>query len=83
MKRVCRSFSTILGVVPEAISAWKPESAPHAMVTNRNGNSEPGHTGPVWPEANSENAGVSMRGCTTTMAIARPAITPIFMKVDR
>ena len=83
MKRVWRSFSTIFGVVPEAISAWNPERAPHAMVTKRNGNSEPAHTGPVSPPANSENAGACTAGCTITMATARPAITPIFMNVDR
>ena len=29
------------GVVPEEISAWKPETAPQAMVMKRNGNNAP------------------------------------------
>ena len=28
------------GVVPEEISAWKPDTAPQAMVINRNGNKD-------------------------------------------
>ena len=47
MKRACSSFSIILGVVPDAISEWKPDTAPQAMVMNRNGNRLPDHTGPV------------------------------------
>ena len=42
MKRTCVSFSIIFGVVPEAISAWKPDSAPQAIVMNTNGNSDAG-----------------------------------------
>jgi hypothetical protein len=30
-----------LGVVPDEISAWKPETAPQAMVMNRKGNRLP------------------------------------------
>jgi hypothetical protein len=30
--RASRSRSSSLGVVPEAISAWKPLIAPHAML---------------------------------------------------
>ena len=37
MKRASVSFHSIFGVVPEETSAWKPEIAPQAMVTNRNG----------------------------------------------
>ncbi len=44
--RTWLSLATIFGVVPEAISAWKPESAPQAMVMNRNGKSFPANTGP-------------------------------------
>ena len=47
MSRIWLSFSSIFGVVPEAISAWKPDSAPQAIVMNRNGNSEPANTGTV------------------------------------
>ncbi len=83
MKRVWRSFSTSLGVVPEAMSAWKPLSAPHAMVTNRNGKIGPEKTGPVWPPANSLNAGTEISGRTRTMAPASMTITPTFMNVDR
>ena len=57
MKRVWRSFSISFGVVPEAISAWNPDSAPQAMVTNRNGNSGPGRPGPLSRPANSLNGG--------------------------
>jgi hypothetical protein len=32
MKRASASFSSSLGVVPDEISEWKPEIAPHAMV---------------------------------------------------
>ena len=46
MKRAWLSLSSILGVVPEEISAWKPDSAPHAMVMNTNGKSLPANTGP-------------------------------------
>ena len=36
----------ILGVVPLAISVWKPEIAPQAMVMKQNGNTLPGTTRP-------------------------------------
>ena len=52
MKRTCVSFSIIFGVVPEAISEWKPDSAPQAIVMNTNGNSAPANTGPSPLEAN-------------------------------
>jgi hypothetical protein len=83
MKRACRSFSSSFGVVPEEISAWNPDRAPHAMVTNRNGNSEPGKTGPSERDAKTSTAGAVISGRTTTMAIASSPITPIFMKVER
>ena len=71
-------------MVPEEISAWKPESAPQAMVTNRNGNSGPDTTGPPAARpANSLTAGAAMAGCTTTIATASMRIVPIFMNVDR
>ena len=72
-----------MGVVPEAIRAWKPDSAPHAMVTNRNGNSEPVKAGPSVRLANSLTAGVVISGRTTTMATASSAMVPTVMKVDR
>ena len=83
MKRVWRSFSMSFGVVPEAIRAWNPERAPHAIVTNRKGNSGPANTGPSSPPANSLNAGTVISGRTTTIAPASITMTPIFMKVDR
>jgi hypothetical protein len=62
MNRTWASFSISLGVVPEAIREWKPESAPQAMVMNTNGNSEPANTGP-WPlNAKSVNAGIFRTG---------------------
>ena len=46
MGRMSDSRSIIFGVVPERISAWKPEIAPHAMVMNAKGKSGPGMIGP-------------------------------------
>ncbi len=83
MNRVWRSFSIILGVVPDAIRAWNPESAPHAMVTNRNGNREPENTGPSERPANSLTAGTVISGRTTTMAAASSTMVPTFMNVER
>ena len=40
------SLAIILGVVPVPMSAWKPESAPQAMVMKTNGKTEPGMSGP-------------------------------------
>ena len=69
-------------MVPEEISAWKPDTAPQAMVMNRNGNRLPDQTGPV-PSMNWVTAGIFMCGATITMPIARPTMVPIFRKVDR
>ncbi len=45
--RGCRvSLSIIFGVVPELMSAWKPEIAPQAMVMKTNGKTGPGTIGP-------------------------------------
>ena len=81
--RVCDSFSTSFGVVPEAIIAWNPDRAPQAMVTKRKGNSAPVNTGPSVREANSEIAGVSIIGRTSTIAAASMTMVPIFTKVER
>ena len=35
-----------LGVVPEEMSEWKPESAPHMITMQTNGQIAPGTTGP-------------------------------------
>lgn len=83
MSRIWLSFSNSLGVVPEEMSEWKPDSAPHAMVMNRNGNSEPANTGPVPLEAKLEIAGAAMTGRATTMPMASRTMVPTFMNVDR
>ena len=70
MKRTCDSFSIIFGVVPEAISAWKPDSAPQAIVMNTNGNSEPANTGPVAVvRRTSVTASFCITGSVTRMPI--------------
>ena len=73
---------TIFGVVPLAISAWKPEIAPHAIVMNANGNSFPAKTGPV-PPANCVTAGILSGGIMMTIAPASTRSVPIFRNVDR
>lgn len=42
----CPSFARSFGVVPDAMSEWNPESAPHAIVMKRNGNNDPANAGP-------------------------------------
>ena len=63
IRRMCDSFSIIFGVVPDEISEWNPETAPQAMVMNRNGNSLPEKTGPV-PSRNRVVAGIASFGAT-------------------
>ncbi len=75
-------MSSIFGVVPEEISAWKPETAPQAMVMNRNGNRPPFHTGPL-PSVNWVSAGIFSSGMTIRMPIASATMVPILRKVDR
>ena len=69
-------------MVPEEISAWKPDTAPQAMVMNRNGNRPPFQTGPV-PSVNWVSAGMRRSGMTITMPIASAMMVPILRKVDR
>ncbi|SVK54741.1 Uncharacterised protein [Acinetobacter baumannii] len=76
------SRSTSFGVVPLETSAWKPEMAPQAMVMNRNGNRAPANTGPL-PSIKRETAGIFISGMAKTMPMARPMMTPIFIKVER
>jgi hypothetical protein len=57
------SLSSSLGVVPDEISAWKPETAPQAMVMKMNGNRLPDHAGPV-PSMNWVTAGMRRFGAT-------------------
>ena len=71
------------GVVPEAISEWKPDSAPQAIVMNTNGNSEPANTGPVPVTAKSVMASVCSVGQASRIDAASITMTPIFMKLDR
>ncbi len=82
MKATCTSFSIIFGVVPEEMSACHPETAPHAMVMNRNGNRLPAHTGPV-PSMKRVTAGIWRSGRTMMMPTASSATAPIFRNVER
>jgi hypothetical protein len=82
MKRASASVAISFGVVPEEIRAWKPDTAPQAMVMNRNGKSEPDQTGPV-PSTNLVTAGILSCGATTTIPIASPTMVPILRKVER
>ena len=45
--RASRSRSSSFGVVPEAMSAWKPLIDPHAIVMKANGKRAPAKIGPV------------------------------------
>ena len=80
--RISRSLANNFGVVPEAISAWKPEIAPQAMVINTNGNSLPPNIGPV-PSVNCVSAGMCIYGCKIKMATASKVTVPNFTKVDK
>ena len=57
------SLSISLGVVPDEISAWKPATAPQAVVMKMNGNRLPDHAGPV-PSNNWVTAGMRRAGAT-------------------
>ena len=70
-------------MVPDAISAWKPDSAPQAMVMNRNGNSDPAKAGPLPLDANDVTAGIFSTGRAMRMPTASSAMVPTFMNVDR
>ncbi|MNG01703.1 hypothetical protein D3C85_1405020 [compost metagenome] len=82
MKQAWFSLASILGVVPEEMSAWKPETAPQAMVMNRKGKRSPAQTGPV-PSTNWVSAGICRVGWVTSMPMARPMMVPILRKVER
>ena len=64
------------------MSAWNPETAPHAMVMNANGKSSPANTGPV-PSMNCVSAGIFSGGITKMIATPRTTMVPIFMNADR
>ena len=83
MMRAWLSFWMSFGVVPDEMSAWKPDNAPHAIVMNRNGNSEPAKTGPLPCLPNDVIAGMSIAGRAMTMPSASRTIVPTFMNVDR
>ena len=70
------------GVVPLETSAWKPETAPQAMVMKTNGNILPPNSGP-WPSTNDVSAGILICGCNSRIAIASSATVPSLRKVDR
>ena len=73
------SLSTIFEVVPELISAWKPEIAPQAMVMKQKGNSGPGMIGPP-PLTYSDTAGILNSGFTQMTPSASRKMVPIFVK---
>jgi hypothetical protein len=68
----------IFGVVPEAIRAWKPDSAPHMITMLTNGHTAPETTGPP-PERNGVVGGMTSFGCATNIPTASTTITPIFI----
>jgi len=78
MDRISDSLLIIFGVVPEAIRAWKPESAPHMMTIEMNGHTVPDTTGPP-PDRKGVVAGIWRSGLATKMPTANTAMTPIFM----
>ena len=70
------------GVVPEAMRAWKPETAPQAMVMKQKGNTLPAKTGPV-PSTKRVRGGMRMAGRTSRMPEARARIAPTLMNALR
>ena len=82
MNRASFSFSMSFGVVPDEISAWKPQIAPHAMVMNTNGKTLPAKSGPV-PSTNRVVAGICSGGSRMKMPAASATITPIFTNAER
>ena len=68
MGRMCASLDICFDVVPDATSAWNPEHAPHATVTNRSGKRSIGD--PFVAEATLRPANASMfsEGQTTNTA---------------
>ena len=64
------------------MSAWNPDTAPHAMVMKANGKSLPANTGPV-PSTNCVTAGIFSGGSTTRIATPSSRMVPIFMNAER
>ncbi len=75
------SLETIFGVVPLDTSAWKPDSAPQAMVMNTNGNTLPANSGPV-PSVKRVSAGILISGWMNMTATTSSTTTEIFRKVE-
>src|SRR6516162_3909572 len=78
----CRSLVSILGVVPEEINEWKPDTAPQAMVMKQNGKILPAKIGPV-PSTNRVKAGSWSSGLTKRIPTPSASTTPSLMKVLR
>ena len=83
MKRAFASLSISFGVVPEEIRAWKPDTAPQAMVMNRNGNSAPDQTGPVPSTKRRHGRHLEVAARRTGCRARGAMIAPIFRKVER
>ena len=81
--RTWPSLAIIFGVVPEEMSAWKPERAPQAIVMNTNGKILPANTGPSPSVAKLVTASAWRTGAAMTRPTASRRMTPIFMKVER
>ena len=71
------SRASNLGVVPEEMIAWNPETAPQAIVMKQNGKTAPANTGPV-PSMNFVSAGIWSEGMSTRIATAKKPTAPIF-----
>ena len=80
--RASGSRSSSFGVVPDEMSAWNPEIAPHAIVMKAKGKSLPANTGPV-PSMNRVSGGICSGGSTTRMPIASAKTTPSFTNAER
>src|SRR5207247_6044303 len=75
-----RSRASNLGVVPEEISEWNPETAPQAMVIKQNGKILPVKIGPV-PSTKRVNGGSFSSGRRNIIPTASSTTTPSFTKV--
>ena len=64
-----RSLSSCFEVVPDATSAWKPEHAPHATVTNSSGKTYIVEPPRADFTAKLENASMFIDGQTTNTAV--------------
>jgi hypothetical protein len=76
------SRESSLGVVPDATSAWNPDTAPQAIVMKQKGKTGPAKTGPE-PSTNLVTAGIRRCGPRMTIAMPSAKTVPIFMNVLR